>query len=62
MILPAKQAEVIRGMANGKSGAGGNTYNISAIDAAGVKKFLMRNGNLLADSLSNQARNFKVKT
>ena len=58
MILPAEHADTIRGLAGGKSG--GNTFNISAVDAAGVKKFLMANGNHIADSLKAQARNFKV--
>lgn len=58
MILPAEHAETIRNLKNGASG--GNTFHISAIDAAGVKKFLMTHGSVLADSLKAQARNFKV--
>lgn len=60
MVLPAKQADVIRGMANGNGAGGGMTVNISAVDAAGVKKLFMTHGALMADSLKAQARNFKV--
>jgi hypothetical protein len=59
MILPAEHAETIRSMAGGK-GAGGMTVNISAVDAAGVKKLFMTHGASMADSLKAQARNFKV--
>jgi hypothetical protein len=59
MVLPAKHADVIRGMAGGVGGTG-MTVHINAVDAAGVKKLFMTHGAALADSLKAQARNFKV--
>jgi hypothetical protein len=59
MVLPQKQADAVRNMADGNMG-GGMTVNISAVDAAGVKKLFMTHGALMADSLKAQARNFKV--
>lgn len=44
MVLPAKYANVIRGMAGGSGGgAGGNTY-ISAVDARSLQRVLTRGG------------------
>lgn len=60
MILPAEHADTIRNL-SGKGGGGNTVFNISTVDAAGVKKFLMANGGAIADSLKAQARNFKVK-
>lgn len=60
MILPAKYADVIRGMAEGKGGAaGGNvTINIKAMDAKGVRDYFKKNSHTLAPAVRNMARNF----
>lgn len=58
MVLPKAQANAVRDMASKGSGTNGMTVNIKALDAAGIKKFLNKHGNLLVDSLNNQARNF----
>lgn len=62
MVLPAKHADVIRSLADGGSGAdGGGSFspiiNISAMDASGVRDFLMTNQAALVDALRNAHRN-----
>lgn len=60
-ILNSADADNFRKAAAGGGTGGGNmTVNISAVDAAGVKKLFMTHGALMADSLKAQARNFKV--
>ncbi len=62
MILPAKHADVIRGLAEG-GGTGGSqqpispVFHIQAMDARGVKQFLMDNQGALAQVLNEMARN-----
>ena len=61
MVLPAKYADTIRSMADGGGSGGAINVNISAVDASGVKKLFMTHGNLLADAMKAQVRNFKVQ-
>lgn len=62
MILPAKHADVIRGLAEG-GGTGGSqqpispVFHIQTMDARGVKQFLMDNQGALAQVLGEMARN-----
>lgn len=60
MVLPAQQADVIRGMADsGSTGANGALHvTINAVDAASVKKLFMQHGSALVASLKAQNRNF----
>lgn len=62
MVLPAKYADVVRGLADGEGGGydGPQSLNlsISAIDASGVKRFLIDNKAELADALKSAARDF----
>jgi hypothetical protein len=58
MVLPKAQADAVRGMAEGGGGMGGGiTINVHAIDAAGVKKFLMDNSYHVAEAVKKQFRN-----
>ena len=64
-LLPAKYANVIRGLAGGEEGApvgggGGGTVNLSvqAMDGASVKRLFENNGRLLAKVLQDQGRDF----
>lgn len=61
MVLPAKHADVIRSMAEGGGGAEGGgfapVFNISTLDAGGVRDFLMTNQAALVDALRNAHRN-----
>ncbi len=59
MVLPAKQADAVRDMANG-NGGGGSPVNITihAIDAKGVSQLFMDHGGALVKSLKSQSRNF----
>ncbi|AEV24624.1 hypothetical protein Dsui_0204 [Azospira oryzae PS] len=61
MMLPAKYADVIRGMADGEGngGGGGASITIQAVDAKSVKRLLMNEGGALVSSLQKQARNFR---
>lgn len=60
-ILPAHIAAPLRNMVEGGGGMGGGmTVNISAIDAAGVKKFFDTHGTKLVDSLRGQGRAFNT--
>jgi len=69
MVLPAKYANAIRGMASqsqaAAGGAGGGDVHFHAHgvqDARSVDIFFGRNGRQLAKSLRNQARNFNTGT
>lgn len=56
MVLPEKQADVIRGLAGGE---GKDVhFHVHAIDAAGVRKFFLDNTGAMTDSLRRAARNF----
>lgn len=63
MVLPAKYAEVIRGMAagdgsgNAGKGGGGVTVHINAVDSNSVKRLFMDNGPALAKALQQHVRN-----
>lgn len=59
MVLPRAQADAVRGLADGSGGGSGGTVNlhVHAIDAAGVKKFLMDNSQHVADAVKKQFRN-----
>lgn len=58
-ILPAHIAGPLRDMvANGGSMGGGHTINISAVDAAGVKKLFDTHGASIVASLRKQQRSF----
>lgn len=62
MVLPEKQADVIRDMADGDSQLDATppiTIYVSAMDSAGVKKFLLDNRTAVADALKAAARDFK---
>ena len=63
MVLPAKYADVIRGMAgNGggnSNGGGTSTIHIHAMDAQSFSQFIHKNGASVFDSLKHQARNLK---
>lgn len=58
MVLPEKQANVIRNMADEGGSAGQTNITIHAVDAASVKKLFMDHGSALVDSLKKQQRNF----
>jgi hypothetical protein len=51
MVLPAKYANVIRGMAGAGGGSGGATMNVTAIDAASFAKYLNQNGSQVSQAL-----------
>ena len=64
MVLPSKYANTIRNMAAGEGGQSQPAeppinLSVSAVDAAGVKRFLMDNRIALADALKAAARDFK---
>lgn len=61
MILPAKHADVIRGMAEGGGGGGDTHVHISAVDAKSVERLFLNNGRHIANALQGQVRNFAVK-
>jgi len=60
MVLPEKLANVIRQSADGEGGAGGGSYtfNVSAIDADGVRKFFRDNAPALVSQLRKLNREF----
>lgn len=62
MVLPAKHAEVIRGMADGDSSGGGfgGDIHIHATDAQSVKRLFENNGAALFAALKKQGRNHGV--
>ena len=57
-ILPAPISESMRNFFEGGGGGGGVNLSVNAIDGASVKRFFFDNGNHLASSLKQQARNF----
>lgn len=57
MVLPADIAEPMReGLAGGRMGGGGDTYNITAMDARSFTQFLKDNASALADGMRNVNR------
>lgn len=62
MVLPAKHAEVIRGMADG-NGSGGAVHNyyIQTTDVKSFKDYLTKNSHVLAPALKSLNRNFGAK-
>lgn len=65
MVLPAKYADVIRGMAGSSTSSGGTQsggdihLHVNAVDAHSVRRLFQDNGSALADSLKHQMRNLK---
>lgn len=65
MVLPAKYADVIRGMSGSSSPSGGTIsggdihLHVNAVDAHSVRRLFQDNGSALADSLKHQMRNLK---
>ena len=65
MVLPAKYADVIRGMSSSSSPSGGTQsggdihLHVNAVDAHSVRRLFHDNGSALADSLKHQMRNLK---
>lgn len=59
MVLPAKQADVIRDLANGgrRRRSGGDTFHLHAMDARSFEQFLRRHG----ATLGRAVREFGVK-
>ena len=62
MILPAKYADVIRGLASGAGGGGGDVhhhhYQIQAVDGESVRRLFMNHGAALGEAMRRQSRNF----
>lgn len=64
MVLPAKYADVVRGMAD-SGGQGGESampplqFNINTMDSSGVRSFLMDNRGAVADAMKAALRDFK---
>lgn len=59
MVLPAKHADVIRGLADNGVGGGGDMHlHVHALDGASVKKLFANNGQMLTDVMRSQRRNF----
>jgi hypothetical protein len=56
MVLPAAQADVIRGMAEGGVGGGGVTYNVHAMDSHSILETLRRNPSALGNAMQYAAR------
>ena len=62
MVLPAKQADVIRNMAENGGGAGGDVHlHVHAVDAKSVERLFRDNGKHLVTALQAQRRNFAFK-
>jgi hypothetical protein len=60
MVLPAHIADPLReNLKNGSMGGGGMTVNITAMDAKGVKAFMMDNQDALMAAMKKANRNFK---
>ena len=57
MVLPAEQADVIRGMAAGGGGGGGHTFHIHAMDAQSFESFLRQNTGALVRVSNEAAKN-----
>lgn len=63
MVLPQKQADAVRQMAEG-GGPGGSTpfeLHIHALDGKSVERVFRENGKHLVSALQNQYRNFAIK-
>lgn len=60
MVLPAKQADVIRNMADSGDTGGGVNITIHAVDAHSVRRLFENNGAALADVIRKQKRNFAL--
>ena len=61
MVLPAKHADVIRGLADGGEGAGmggGITVHVHATDAQSVARLFRDNGDALVKALASRKRDF----
>ena len=58
MMLPAKQADAIRNMAENGGGGGPVNFHVHAIDSAGIERLFRDNGHIMAKELRRQARNF----
>lgn len=61
MVLPAKQADAVRDMADGKAGRSGGDIHIHAVDAKSIERLLKGNGRAVASALHEQARRFALK-
>lgn len=60
MILPAPEAQGVRDLVSGGGkGMGGMTVNVSAVDAAGVESFFLKNTGPLTAALRKAGRDFK---
>lgn len=59
MVVPDQIAGGLRNMVE-QGGSGGMTVNISAVDAAGVKRLFDTNGQHLVSSLRKQVRSFRT--
>ena len=64
MVLPAKYADVVRGLAAGGGEPAGEAmpplnFNISTMDSAGVKQFMLDNRGAVADAIKAAMRDFK---
>lgn len=62
MVLPAKQADVIRGLADGEAGGGGGggpsiIVNVTSHDTQGVRDLFMNNQPVLIEAIKNAYRN-----
>lgn len=62
MVLPAKYADVIRGLSEGGGGGGGASgdvhLHVHSLDAKGVQDWFRNNAHVLAPALRRNARNF----
>lgn len=61
MVLPQKQADAVRQMAEGGGGAGGITLNVSAMDGRSVERFFRDNGKHVVAALQVAHRNNAFK-
>lgn len=62
MVLPAKHADVIRGLADGGGASGGGPLHltINAVDAQGVKRLLLNNTDALASAMRKAKRSSEL--
>lgn len=65
MVLPAKYADVIRGMAGSESGnrssGGAVHFHVNALDRKSVERFFEDQGHSIVKSIKKQSRNFRTK-
>jgi hypothetical protein len=61
MVLPAKQADAVRQMAEGGGGGGAIHLHVHAVDAKSVQRLFKDSGRALGSALQNQVRNFALK-